>query len=121
MAKIRIAGNIHHALWLGSGKKLPVLSIFHYNGKHIVVGNHTEKGFDGEVVRGISPTKYYVYSLRWTDKELIWYVNNIEVYRTRNNVPQEELYLTASSFIDEHQRATEAQLNVAWVRVFTEK
>jgi uncharacterized protein YifN (PemK superfamily) len=121
MAKIRIVGRIHHALWLGSGKRLPVLSIFHYNGRHVVVGNHSEKGFDGEVVRGINPAKYYIYSLRWTDKELIWYVNNVEVYRTRNNMPQEKLYLAVSSFIDEHQRAMEGQINVAWVRVFAEK
>lgn len=121
MAKIRTAGNIHHALWLGSGKKLPMVSLFHYNGKRIVVGCHGEKGFDGEVVRGISPTRYYIYSLRWTEKELVWYINNVEVYRTTHNIPQEKLFLAVSSFIDEHQRAMEGQMNVAWVRVFAQK
>ena len=118
MAKMRIEGKIHHALWLGSSKKLPMISLFHYNGKHITMGNYSSKGFDGTVVKGINPGAYYVYSLRWTDKELIWYVNNLEVYRTANNIPKEKLFLAVSSFIDEHQRAAEGKINVAWIRVY---
>ena len=121
MAKIRITGKIHHALWLGSGKKLPVISLFHFNGKKIVVGSHSANGFNGEVIGGISAEKYYIYSLRWTDRELIWSINNIEVFRTSRDVPQEQLYLAISSFIDEHQRASEGQINVAWVRVYADK
>lgn len=121
MAKIRVEGKIHHALWLGNGKKLPMISLFHYNGKHITVGNYNEKGFDGEVIRGINPGTYYIYTLRWTDRELIWYVNNVEVYRTIHNVPKEQLFLAVSSFIDEKQRAQEGQINVAWLRVFADK
>lgn len=121
MAKIRVDGPIHHALWLGSGKKLPILSLFHYNGKQITVGNYSDRGFEGEVVRGINAGKYYIYSLRWTERELIWYVNNIEVFRTSRNVPKEKLFLAISSFIDEKQRPAEGQINVAWIRVFDRK
>ncbi|MCR5049897.1 MAG: hypothetical protein K6A36_02300 [Paludibacteraceae bacterium] len=118
MAKIRIEGDIHHAFWLGSGKKLPMLSIFHYNGKRVTMGNYGENVFDGTTLRGINPRNYYIYSLRWTDRELVWYVNNVEVYRTSRNIPKEKLFLAFSSFIDEQQRAMEGQLNVAWVRVY---
>ncbi len=121
MAKIRTEGRIHHAVWLGTGKKLPMISLFHFNGKQITVGNYDEKGFKGTVLRGITPLMYYIYSLRWTDKELIWYVNNVEVYRTYNNIPKEKLFLAISSFIDEKQRAMEGQINVAWIRVFENK
>ena len=118
MAKIRIEGNIHHAFWLGSGERLPMISIFHFNGKQITMGNYTKNGFDGEVIKGISARKYFIYSLRWTKNELIWYVNNVEVHRTSRDVPQEELFLALSSFIDERQRPAEGLLSVAWVRVF---
>lgn len=121
MAKIRVEGRIHHALWLGTGKKLPMVNLFHFNGKHITVGNYDDKRFDGEVIRGIAPGLYYIYSLRWTDKELIWYVNNVEVYRTNRNIPKEKLFLAISSFIDEKQRAQEGQINVAWIRVFAKQ
>ncbi|MBR1929763.1 MAG: family 16 glycosylhydrolase [Paludibacteraceae bacterium] len=119
MAKLHVRGNIHHAFWLGSDKKLPLLSIFHYNGKHITLGNYTEKGFNGTVVRGISPRNYYIYTLRWTKHELIWYVNNKEVFRTTNNIPQEKLYMAFSSFISENQKGQEAQMHVAWVKVYS--
>ncbi len=118
MAKMRVEGHIHHALWLGGEKKLPMISLFHYNGKHITVGNYTDKGFDGTVVTGINPGTYYIYSLQWTDRELIWYVNNVEVYRTSHDIPKEKLFLALSSFIDEQQRASEGQINVAWIRVY---
>lgn len=118
MAKIRIEGNIHHAFWLGSGERLPMISVFHFNGKQITMGNYTKNGFDGTVVKGISPRQYYIYSLRWTDRELIWQVNNVEVYRTSKDIPTEKLFLAFSSFIDEHQRASEGLLSVAWVRVY---
>lgn len=118
MAKVRIEGPIHHVIWLGSGKKLPMISLFHYNGKRITVGKYNENNFDGTEVRGINAGAYYIYSLRWTKTELIWYVNNVEVYRTNRNVPREQLYLAISSFIDQHQRPSEGSINVAWVRVF---
>ena len=120
MAKIRIEGNIHHAFWLGSGERLPIISIFHFNGKQITVGNYTKNGFDGTVVKGISPRLYYIYSLKWTERELIWLVNNVEVHRTSRNIPDEKLFLALSSFIDENQRGSEGLLSVAWVRVYEE-
>ena len=118
VAKIRVEGRVHHAFWLGNGTKMPMISLFHYNGKHITVGNYTEKGFDGTVIRGINPKQYYLYSLSWTDKELIWYVNNVEVYRTNHDIPKEKLFMAVTSFIDEAQRAMEGQISVAWLRVF---
>ena len=121
MAKIRIEGNIHHAFWLGSGEQLPLISIFHFNGKQITVGNYSKDGFDGTVVKGISPRQYYIYSLRWTDRELVWLVNNVEVYRTTKNIPNDKLFLALSSFIDEKQRGSEGLLSVAWVRVYEQQ
>ena len=118
MAKLRVDGAIHHALWLGSGERTPMTSLFHYNGKHITMGNYGPKGFDGTVVKGISASTYYIYSLRWTEREMIWYVNNVEVFRTSRDLPQEKLFLALSSFIDEHQRPSEGQFKIAWIRVY---
>ena len=119
MVKLRSEGKLHHACCLGSYNRLPLVNIYHYNGRHIVVGNLTDKGFDGTSIKGLSQHKYYIFSLRWTEKELIWYVNNLEVYRTHRNLPQEELYLTLSSFISEQQRASEGKLEVDWIRVYS--
>ncbi|MBR1808722.1 MAG: family 16 glycosylhydrolase [Paludibacteraceae bacterium] len=118
MIKLRCSGKIHHAAWLGAEGKLPFVTLFHYNGKNIVVGNMTADGFKGENISGISPSQYYIYSLMWTRTELIWYVNNLEVLRMNRNVPAEALYLALSSFISQDQRAEEGKLEVDWIRVY---
>ena len=118
MAKMRCFGHIHHAFWLGAESKLPMVNIFHYNGKKIVVGNFGLNGFDGTTIGGINPSQYYIYSLRWTRTELVWYVNNVEVYRTQRSVPREQLYLALASFISEKQRPQEGKFEVDWIRVY---
>ena len=116
-AKIRCTGNIHHALSLAGDKKLPLVNIFHFDGKHITVGNATERIFDQTEITGIDAANFYIYTLEWTPNQLIWYVNNIEVYRTHANIPDEPLYLTFRSFISENQKGDTGTLEVDWVKV----
>lgn len=119
MVKLRCTGKIHHAVWLGAESKLPMLTLFHFNGRNTVVGNMTSDGFEGEKVGGINPSQYYIYSLRWTRTELIWYVNNVEVCRQQRGLPREQLYLALSSFISAKQRPQEGKLEVDWIRVYS--
>jgi hypothetical protein len=120
-AKIRCTGKLHHAFWLGTDKMLPHISIFHYNGKYITFGNATKNVIDGIEVKGLMTSQYYIYSLEWTKKELIWKINNYEVYRTENKVPQEEMYLAFNSFISQKQSGTTGLFEVDWVRVYEKK
>jgi len=117
-AKLRCTGRINHAFWLGSDNKMTLINIFHFDGKHIKVGNINKNKFEGTTVRGISPLSYYIYSLKWTDKELIWMINNIEVYRTKNNIPNEAMYLVFNSFIPNKMTGSTGSLEVDWVRVY---
>ena len=54
----------------------------------------------------------------WTEKELIWMINNYEVYRTVRNIPDEELYLALSSFIPEKEKGDKGVLEVDWIKVY---
>ena len=116
--KLRCTGPVHHALSLAGDKKLPLINIFHFNGKHITVGNASDRVFDQTEVTGIKASEYYIYTLEWTPTQLIWYVNNVEVYRTQANVPAEELYLSFRSFITQEQHPEEGLLEVDWVKVY---
>ena len=118
MIKLRCTGNIHHAAWLGTDSRLPILTLFHFNGRNIVVGKTTANGFNGTSISGISESQYYIWSLYWTRNEMVWYVNNVEVYRTSADLPKEPLFIALSSFIDAKQRAQEGKLEVDWVRVY---
>ncbi len=117
-AKIRCTGKIHHAFWLGADSKLPHINIFHYNGKSITLGNANKNLVDGIKIKGINPYQYFIYTLIWTEKELIWMINNLEVYRTSSNIPKEYMYMSFNSFISEKQRGTTGNLEVDWVRVY---
>lgn len=117
-AKIRIKGNINHAFWLGADQKLPQINIFHFDGKCIRVGNVNKNLVDGIKIYGLNPRKFYIYTLQWTEKELIWLINDLEVYRTASNIPKEAMYLVFNSFIPEKQKASTALLEVDWVKVY---
>jgi beta-glucanase (GH16 family) len=118
-AKIRCTGNHHHAFWLGSDTKLPLINIFHSTGKHITLGNTNKNLIDGIKITGINPQHFFIYTLIWTQKELVWMINNLEVYRTASNIPKEEMYLAFNSFISEKQHGSVGNLEVDWVRVYT--
>lgn len=117
-AKIRCTGKIHHAFWLGSENKLPHINIFHFDGEKIRVGNANKNNVDGISIKGINPNKYHIYTLRWTDKELIWSINNYEVHRTSSNIPTEAMYLAFNSFIPEKLEGSTGLLEVDWVKVW---
>lgn len=117
-AKIRCTGKVHHAFWLSGEGKLPHINIFHFNGKEITMGNAHENVMDEVKISGATHTQYYIYSLIWTPKELIWFINDLEVYRTTSNVPHEPMYLGFNSFIPQKQKPSTGNLYVDWVRVF---
>ena len=118
-AKLRCNGKVQHAFWLGSDNKLPHINIFRYNGKEISIGNANKDIFDGVKITGINPLQYFIYTLVWTEKELIWMINNLEIYRTASNIPVEDMYLAFNSFISEKQHGSAGCLEVDWIRVYS--
>jgi hypothetical protein len=118
-AKLRCTGNVQHAFWLGSDNKLPHVNIFHYNGKYITMGNANKDIVDGVKIYGLNPSQFYIYTLVWTEKELYWMINDLEVYRTAHNIPEEAMYLAFNSFISQKQKGSAGILEVDWVRLYT--
>lgn len=117
-AKIRCTGNTQHAFWLGADGKLPHVNVFHFDGKQITVGNANQSVFDKATITGISPSDFYIYTLMWNAKELIWMINDVEVYRTSSHVPKEEMFLSFNSFIPEKHHGGAGTLEVDWIRVY---
>ncbi len=119
-AKLRCRGKINHAFWLGADGKLPLINIFHFTGKRISIGNANKNVIDGIKIKGINPAQYFIYTLLWSEKELVWMINDLEVYRTASNIPKEKMYLAFNSFISEKQKGSAGALEVDWVRVYTQ-
>ena len=120
-AKIRCTGRAHHAFWLSNNSKLPHINIFHYDGKAITMGNAHQNVMDEVRITGLKHSSFYIYTLEWTPKELIWYINDLEVHRTTSNVPKENLYLGFNSFLPNKEKPSTGKLEVDWVKVLTFK
>lgn len=118
-AKIACKGKINHAFWLGADKKLPLVKIFHYDGKCIKVGSVDQAGKSEAKISGINPSGFYVYTLIWTEKEMVWMINNMVVHKATTHMPKEKMYLAFNSFISASQSAQEGTLEVDWVRAYT--
>ena len=117
-AKIRCTGKLHHALFLKGNDPATLVTLFHFDGKKVVVGAASKHGNMMGEVKGLALGKYHIFSLSWTERDLVWYVNNIEVFRCPNNLPKEELGLSLMSFISEKQKGSEGTFDVEWIRAY---
>ena len=50
-------------------------------------------------------------------QEIIWKINDLEVFRCVNPMPGQKLYITCQSFAPK-EKAGEGRLDVAWIRAF---
>ena len=63
--------------------------------------------------------KEAIYTLVWNEKEVVNYVNNMEVSRTQNPLSGEALHLLVRSYLPENQKAGTGQLDIDWVRIYS--
>lgn len=64
--------------------------------------------------------KEAIYTLVWDDKEVINYVNNIEVARSKNPLSGKPLHLLLRSYLTEKQKGS-ARMEIDWIRIYTHK
>jgi hypothetical protein len=65
--------------------------------------------------------KEAIYTLIWNEKEVINYVNDQEVSRGKNALTGEALHLLVRSYLPENQKAGAGQLDIDWIRIYTNK
>lgn len=97
-AKVQCSGKAQHVLCLTIAKAKKAL--------HILPSNQTIK-------------QEAIYTLVWNKNEVINYVNNIEVSRVKNSLAGESLHLLVRSYLPKHQKAGKGQLNIDWIRIYT--
>jgi hypothetical protein len=119
MAKVRSQGTGHHFFGLSTGKpNTPLIAMYFYNGDihqmGLIDGNRTQL----VPLTGMLRSMYYVYTFRWTKNELVWYVNNMEVLRTRNSLSAEQRFFLAQSFLPGNEKGGEGKLKVQWARAY---
>ena len=63
--------------------------------------------------------KEAIYTLVWNEKEVINYVNNLEVSRSANPLSGTKLHLLVRSYLPENQKAGSGQIDIDWIRIYT--
>ncbi len=121
-AKVKCDGakEVSHVFRLGGERAVPRVNIFKCEDGRIEVGIQTKSGYKCEKIKGISPADFYIYTLVWNEKEMVWYINNLEVMRT-TDVPSEDMYPLFNSYIAEGKTPGAGSMDVDFVDVFALK
>lgn len=119
MAKVRSQGTGHHFFGLSTGEPgKPMVALYYYDDNVHRLGIIDGKNTKTVELTGVLRSMYHVYTLRWTKKELIWFVNDMEVLRVPNTLPHEKMFLLAQSFLPATQNGGEGKLKTQWARVY---
>jgi len=120
--KCKCRGRLNHGVYLRSKSHVPFISVFDYTGLKLYCGVKDSLKHDKnlKLLDGLQPIPYTIFTVSWQHDEIVWFVNNMEVYRTKNLVPKgEKLYLHLYSFAFANDKfTTEGELDVDWIRVY---
>lgn len=126
-AKMRFAGakGVTHAFWLKAEEKTPHINICKCENGEIEVGIYWSSKFETKYtsarIKGLNLSNFFIYSFEWNEKELVWYINDMEVFRTSNFMPQEAMYPMLNSFISEGKKGGEADFEIDYIKVYKKK
>lgn len=119
MAKVRCQGTGHNFFGLSTGEPgKPLVAMYFYDGDIHHMGIIDGKNTHLVPLTGMLRSMYYVYTLRWTKKELIWFVNDMEVLRVPNTLPHEKMFYLAQSFLPATESGGEGKLKVQWAKAY---
>ena len=59
-----------------------------------------------------------IYTLVWNEKEVVNYVNDVEVARSKNPLAGEALHLLMRSYLPENVKST-GKMEIDWIRIYT--
>ena len=128
-AKIKLTNpnQVAHSFWMVSDKKTPHIDVLKSSpdGK-LLIGNYwgganqpSSKQFK---IKGVDTSKgYFIYTLDWSQNELVWKINDVVVRKQTEGVPQESMFLNFSLGVTKEQQNVNAALEIDWVRCYKRK
>ncbi len=126
-AKIRFFGSkdVNHAFWLTEGTKTPQINVAINKGDKVEVGLHwangTQNNYVTTTVKGLKLDQFHVFSVLWNEKEVVWYINDFEVFRTTSFVPGQPMFPVFNSYIPEKNKGGNGDFEIAYVKVYARK
>lgn len=117
VAKVRATGKCHSAIYLVGANRFPVIELFHFNGKHLTLGFTDKNGAERIDVKGIKASDWNLLTCAVNRQEIVWSINNREVFRTKNPLPGQELYFSCQSFAPA-QKGAEGRLDIDYIKAY---
>ena len=128
-AKIKVSDpdKVMHSFWMVADKSTPHVNVLRTskNGKLIsgnLWGDEKKPKKNEFKVRGVDLSKgYFIYTLDWNAKELVWKINDVVVRTKTEGVPQDPMYLNFSLGVIQEQNSLNAAMEIDWVRCYQRK
>ena len=118
MAKVRVSGAAHAAVYLAAGERLPIVKLAQWDGHNFSVGVRTQSKEDTMRIQGVRPSQWYVFAVRISSGEIVWYVNNQEVLRLPNTLAGASLYPAVAEYLPQGVTAGTGKVEIDWLRVY---
>jgi len=130
-AKVKFSSSfpVVNAFWLVGERMTPHINIFKtiYSGSRMIeagiISDVPGKGIT-ESTKKVNGTRFtnhfFIYSLDWSENELVWKINGVEIYRQTHNIPKEPVYLTFSSTLPDEPKEQQlpAEMEVSWIKCY---
>lgn len=87
--------------------------------KHVICLTETNARQSLQLLPQDKLMKEAIYTLVWNEKEVIGYVNNMEVSRSMNPLSGKSLHLLVRSYLPENKKVGGGQMDIDWIRVYT--
>ena len=117
VAKVRATGKCHSGIYLVGEDTFPVIELFHYNGKKLMVGLTDKNGSEREVISGINANDWMILTVNVNRHEIVWFLNGMEINRAKNPLPGQSLHFTCLTFSPEG-KAGESRFDIAYLKGF---
>jgi beta-glucanase (GH16 family) len=124
-AKINIqqANSIIHGLSLKGETITPHIDLIKTgkgNGYEVrYIAKNNPNSIVSHKVKGININdKDYIHGLEWTEKELIWSLNGLEIARENHQLNGEELYINMASIVEKAPESLPAEFKIDWIKVY---
>lgn len=122
MIKMSCKGRPSFGACLMSADKTTMMNVMEVKGKKVYAGVRPKPGMDAasKELKGLKAKREYIYTVKWTSTEIVWFVNNMEVFRTDNFIPSgKKMCLHLYGRIDKDvRRRGEGVMEVAWVKEY---
>lgn len=116
LAKVKMQGKSNAAVFLATGKQMPLIQLMNWDGRVLKAGVVADKAQESVTIEGAKLNDWLIYAARVEKKQVTFYINNQEILRAPL-AEGEKYYLSMMNYLAQGNEET-GVLSVDWVRVY---